>query len=261
MQRDSGRLVAGWHLKFYIFANIRSKLKKYNDRTTIMYVKPNKRKNNKHLKITKFDINWDAKFLELQLFHKRFGHCNVPQYWSENKILGGWVIRQRSYQQYLSPERYDKLKSIGFIFDLPDYWWKQKYNELKKYYHKNGHTEVPKGNGPYESLAEWVGKQRGDYKKKLARLTPNKIAKLNKLNFYWGVNTTPWQKRFEELKAFKKKYKHCRVKQRWEENPKLAAWVATQRTKQKYGVLKPEYFELLDGIGFIWKIKNRKIKQ
>lgn len=78
-----------------------------------MRVKPDKKKNRRHVEITKFDINWDAKYNELLLFRKRFGHCNVPQRWSENKTLGSWVIRQRSYQAYLSPDRYDNLTHIA----------------------------------------------------------------------------------------------------------------------------------------------------
>ncbi len=226
-----------------------------------MYVKPDKKKNRKRIGITKFDINWDAKFSELFLFRERFGHCNVPQYWRKNKTLGGWVIRQRAYQKYLSPDRYDKLKNIGFIFDLHKYWWQQKYKELRKFYRQHGHCEVPQGSGSLESLAEWVSKQRRDYKKKYTRLTPKKIEKLNKLNFYWGVCIIPWQQRYEELKEFKSKNNHCRVPQLWKENPSFAAWVSVQRNKQKYGKLKPEYFQLLDSIGFTWKIKNRKIKQ
>ena len=162
-----------------------------------MLVKPDKRKNIKRKIITKFDINWDARYSELLSYRKRFGHCNVPQYWNKNKSLGGWVIHQRAYGEYLSPERYDKLKRIGFIFDLPEYWWQKKYKELKKYHRKHGHCKVPKGSGPFVSLAEWVGKQRGDYKNKLARLTSEKIEKLNYLNFYWGVRRTPWNNRFE----------------------------------------------------------------
>lgn len=81
-----------------------------------MRVKPDKKKNQKRTKITKFDINWDAKYSELLLFRERFGHCNVPQYWSENKSLGGWVIRQRSYQVYLRNQNIFSYWTVSGLF-------------------------------------------------------------------------------------------------------------------------------------------------
>lgn len=41
-------------------------------------------------------MDWDQYFEELKAFKARFGHCNVPRGYKENKKLGRWVDKQRS---------------------------------------------------------------------------------------------------------------------------------------------------------------------
>ena len=83
---------------------------------------------------------WDEKYQQLELFHKAYGHCNVPSTWSKNPSLAVWVKFQR--RQYkircngrgngsgrkfddisssnvnaLTDERIQRLMSLGFVFD------------------------------------------------------------------------------------------------------------------------------------------------
>ncbi len=220
-----------------------------------MLVKLQERKNKRRLTTNQFDINWDMRFNEIKLFKERFGHTNVPQYWKENKSLGGWVIHQRAYREYLSPDRKEKLLSLGFIWNLPDYRWEVKYKELKKYKKKHGTCDVPKGKSKDIQLAEWVGKQRRDYKKGYKRLSPEKIQKLEAIDFNWGANITPWAERFNELKEFSKRFGYTAVPCRWRENPQLAAWVSIQRRKYNVGQLLEDRIKLLESIDFKWRLK------
>lgn len=57
---------------------------------------------------------------------------------------------------------------------------------------------------------------------------------------------------FEDLLAFKAKYRHCNVPTNSTENPPLGRWVAAQRYKRRIGVLPQELVEALDAIGFVW---------
>ena len=217
-----------------------------------MPITAEERKRRRRVAVTKFEIAWNSRFNELILFKERFGHCIVPQNWSENKSLGMWVIHQRTHKKRLSPDHVSKLNSLGFVWNMPDYWWTQKYLELVKFKVKFGHCEVPKGKGPYMQLAEWVGKQRGDYKQKLKRLTTERIKILNDVGFYWGVRNTPWEERYKQLEAFKLHFGHCNVPQQWKENPPLGAWAVFQRKKHKQNKLLPHQFKLLDNLGFRW---------
>lgn len=210
----------------------------------------------KKVSVSRFDLDWQAKFWELKAFRDKFGHCNVPQHWPDNPSLGRWVIRQRVRQDKLPAERIERLNSIGFIWDLPEYWWECKYNELLAFKEKFGHCNVSNGISGYKALAEWVIKQRKDFKNKEKRLDAGKIKKLNDIAFNWGtIQRVSWEYRYKELKEFKSEHGHCRVPQRWKENSALANWVAIQRRDRKK--LSPKKTALLDELGFEWVIKKR----
>ena len=63
-----------------------------------------------------FESAWEKMFGMLIDYKKRFGNCNVPQGWSEDPKLGRWVSTQRKLYKNgkLSPERIQRLKSVGF---------------------------------------------------------------------------------------------------------------------------------------------------
>jgi hypothetical protein len=66
---------------------------------------------------------WDELLSELADYHKIHGHCNVPQYYSENNKLGGWVQTQRKQYKlhlkgmssFMTTYRIQKLESLGFF--------------------------------------------------------------------------------------------------------------------------------------------------
>ncbi|HBX50142.1 MAG: hypothetical protein A2275_06050 [Bacteroidetes bacterium RIFOXYA12_FULL_35_11] len=64
--------------------------------------------------LNKFEISWNNNYFLLCDFRKHFGHCDVPQNWDENPVLGRWVIRQRVYKRRLTEERVNQLNRIGF---------------------------------------------------------------------------------------------------------------------------------------------------
>ena len=61
------------------------------------------------------------------------------------------------------------------------------------------------------------------------RLTKKeRIAKLKSIDFVWEV-VSAWEKRFHELKDYRKKYGHCLVPQNYQQNKQLANWVNNQK--------------------------------
>jgi hypothetical protein len=70
---------------------------------------------------------WKMRFLELQAFHKKQGHCNVTKH-TKNVVLLKWMDEQRAiYRQklqgkltILSDERIEQLNNLGFDWRLPD---------------------------------------------------------------------------------------------------------------------------------------------
>ncbi len=71
--------------------------------------------------IDKLGFSWDLRFGELRKYRERFGDCNVPSNWTENKQLGRWVRRQRAKykEETLSKDRIKHLEDIGFAWTYP----------------------------------------------------------------------------------------------------------------------------------------------
>ena len=70
----------------------------------------------------KGNILWEEKFQELLQYKEKFGHCQIPIKWNENKILGRWVSTQRKdYKNWkegnrslMTDERRRRLEDVGF---------------------------------------------------------------------------------------------------------------------------------------------------
>jgi hypothetical protein len=64
-----------------------------------------------------------------------------------------------------------------------------------------------------------------------------------------------WNKRYEQLVEFKRKHDHCRVPKRYREDMSLGAWVGNQRRYHVTNKIPIDRKELLDEIGFVWKVR------
>lgn len=62
---------------------------------------------------------WEQMFAILEEFRKRYGHCNVPQKWTENRQLGKWVNTQRTHAKLgkIRTDRRERLDALGFAWD------------------------------------------------------------------------------------------------------------------------------------------------
>ena len=83
-------------------------------------------------------------------------------------------------------------------------------------------------------------------------LDADRVKKLNDIRFVWDVHEKRWWDRYQELLDFKKFHGHCNVPNQYPENPILARWVGTQRSKKSKGILNKDYERLLTDIGFKW---------
>ena len=62
-----------------------------------------------------------------------------------------------------------------------------------------------------------------------------------------------WSEQYAELKEYKAKHGNCKVRR---DHPVLGYWVNNQRTKR--GELSPERVALLDDIGFVWNMQDKR---
>lgn len=154
--------------------------------------------NNKTSHQVRYDQIWNKKFQLLQKYKQTHGHCCVPQH---SKTLGRWVNTQREHYQLfrknkkcvMTDERIYLLESIGFKWNSHQNQWFQRFEQLKSFQKKHGHTIVSQRRGG--KLGLWVQTQRIQYqlfgkKGKRSSMTQERIDLLESVGFQWNVTVS-----------------------------------------------------------------------
>jgi superfamily II DNA or RNA helicase len=204
---------------------------------------------------------WDEWFAKLVEFKRGHDHCNVPRDWPKDPKLGLWVNSQRMARKRneLSNERVCRLNEHGFSWDPKTDLWEQRFSELVRFKNENGDCLVPSASPQYRKLSTWVSTQR-EFKKR-EKLDADRIRRLEEQGFVWNIKDAAWEAMSAELIKFWKAREDCNVPQGWPENPKLGAWVNTQRLFRKKGKvsrLTSERIKRLDALGFQWEVKRNR---
>jgi hypothetical protein len=150
------------------------------------------------------DRAWDRLFNDLREYRKAHGTCDVPKNWPPHPKLARWVARQRFWMRryILRPDRRSRLEEIGFgaptapaANPLPvaprpagrrELSWHAYYGALKRFRSARGHSNVPRRSAEDPKLARWVSYQRQLHKS--GRLSPDRIALLESIEFAWSGN-------------------------------------------------------------------------
>jgi hypothetical protein len=216
--------------------------------------------------------NWEKKFEQLLTYKKRFGHCDVPARWPENRPLAHWVDNQRCFRRrgQLREDRIRRLDQVGLSWStrfhpgipreqlrhhvrtLEDYW-DEMFAKLVRFKQKHGHCSVPKNDGVGSHLNMWVRRRRAEWRQGLLR--KDRQRRLEQLGFDLKHRKFSWEKKFERLLAYKKRFGHCDVPARWPKDRPLAHWVDSQRGFRRRGMLSQERIQQLDEIGFTWSTR------
>lgn len=140
--------------------------------------------------------------------------------------------------------------------------WDKMFAVVEDYKGENGNCLVPARYAVTPALGRWVMTQRHQYQRLGDRLdshlTPERIAKLNDIDFAWSVHGDQWDKMFDLVVVYKGKNGNCNVPTVYEANPKLDRWVHIQRQQYRQldegrgAGLTPERIAKLKRIGFSW---------
>ena len=137
---------------------------------------------------------WMERYNELKAFETENGRTNVPR----SHPLGRWVHDQRSLRRRnkLSDDHKDLLDKIGFNWGKPQTpSWIERYNKLKAFEKKNGHTNVPRSH----PLRYWAYVQRRLWRRN--ELSDDHKDLLDKIGFNWGKPQTACKDRHNKLDA------------------------------------------------------------
>ena len=199
---------------------------------------------------------WEKNFKLLLEYRDIYSHINVPAKEIHKVIpewerkLGKWCGTQRQFYKngWLSEYRINKLNSIGFNFSLNRSIFESHFNDLLKFKEKYGHLVVPLKCDDFPSLGPWVAAIRNK------KIPTERKKRLNSIGFVWDVLEANWQRRYQEVKEYKKKHGTFRIADR-KKLINLHSWMIRMRTAKRYGrtdELSEERIKLLDDIGFNW---------
>ena len=154
----------------------------------------------------------------------------------------------------MSQQRIELLERIGFQWAIREAKnedaWESRYSQLQAFKASHGDCNVPTQWPENPQLGRWVSQQR--QARKAETLQPERQRRLDALGFDWRSDShkEEWATRFEQLKAYKQRFGHCRIPVKWPEDPQLGVWVTNLRHRQKRGKLSPEKESMLAEIGF-----------
>jgi hypothetical protein len=144
--------------------------------------------------------------------------------------------------------------------------WTEKFEELIEFRNQYGHCLVPNAFPDNPALAQWVKRQRYQYKLKKegkrSTMSDERIGALEEIGFVWDSHSAVWDERYNELIQYKKIKGDCNVPSRYRDNKQLAVWVKRQRRQYKfYCENKPssmtrERIGSLEAIGFEWDLRR-----
>ena len=224
--------------------------------------------------------NWLEMYDKLIKYKEEHHHCNVSKGDKDHKQLGLWVKSQRKAYALLKkgtqsamtnePERIEMLEKIGFVWNKNKADWLEMYDKLVEYKEEHHHCNVSKGDKDHKQLGQWVVNQRADYarlkKGTQSAMTnePERIEMLEKIGFVWNKKKADWLEMYDKLIEYKEEHHHCNVPYMYgdKDHKQLGLWVSTQRSqyrnkqegKQSSMTNEPERIEMLEVIGFVWRL-------
>jgi hypothetical protein len=148
--------------------------------------------------------------------------------------------------------------------------WELKLEELITYRKKTGHCLVPHNWGENTPLAQWVNRQRYQYKLKMrgehSTMTTKRENILEEMGFVWSSHAAVREERLNEIRDFSKTFGHCNVPSAWKENRKLSVWVKSQRRQYKLfrrgenrSTMTQDRIDKLTDLGFVWNPRSMEL--
>ena len=147
---------------------------------------------------------------QLLRFKEEFGHCIVPNYYSDNPSLGHWYNAMRcahnrikkgsktdrnlspsKTDRNLSPDRIERLEDFFFKWHVHDASFEKRCHELVAFKKEFGHCNVPRSYKGNPSLRNWCNIMRNAYSKKQkgnkirSNLSQDRIERLEEIGFEW----------------------------------------------------------------------------
>ncbi len=214
---------------------------------------------------------WTDRFKEAKAFRMKYGHCRIPEDFSENVGLGRWAKRQRSqYKFFLRTRKQQQHASASSskstMIPYPSVPLKgisciNEHREPERLHQHLIHSSsmVVKGstgmtidgtkrrNDGFENCLKVAPPERCN------PLTDERIRLLDGIGFVWDLQASDWFNRFDQLVHFQNTHGNVDVPQKYPQNQSLSNWIRTQRRRYLKGMMPQNRIALLNQIGFVWE--------
>ncbi|KAG7340228.1 helicase domain protein [Nitzschia inconspicua] len=143
--------------------------------------------------------------------------------------------------------------------------WDDRFQELMAFRQEHGHLLVPHSYSSNQKLAQWVKRQRHQYKRKHtghhSTLTDEREEKLRAVGFIFDSHRAVWYARYETLKSYYLANGHCGIPSKFEDGS-LNVWIKHQRRQYllfmngEKSTMTEQRIAALNSIGFNWNPRN-----
>lgn len=143
--------------------------------------------------------------------------------------------------------------------------WADRFQELEMFRAVHGNCHVPHSFPENQQLAQWVKRQRYQYKLKQmnrsSTLTDDRKEMLEAIGFVWDSHKAAWEEKYEALLSFFARHGHTNVPSNYEDKT-LAIWIKCQRRQYKLckkglkSTINAERINKMNSLGFVWNPRN-----
>lgn len=150
------------------------------------------------------NAKWERNYLRAAEYYREHGDLMVPATYKtrDGYPLGGWIRnlrRSRRAGNTLTAEQTERLDAIGMFWgSRRDEEWESNFTEAEKYYRRHGDLNPASGyrTAGGKALGKWVADLRLQRKRGEARLTTERIARLDSIGMVWEKPDS-WEYRYE----------------------------------------------------------------
>lgn len=197
---------------------------------------------------------WMGYYARAERYYEEHGDLVVPSgYETDGLKLGAWISSQRESYALgrLSDGQVRLLDGIGMSWDRYESKWEKGFGYCKRYVEEHGDINDVPADFEYDGhkLAVWIRAQR--YRKRIGKLAPERIARLESIGFAWDKNQASWEKGYAHAAEYLRMHGSLKMPRGYvcEDGFKLKYWLNNQQTKMRNGKLGKEQTEKLMAIG------------
>lgn len=169
---------------------------------------------------------WKNRLTALTRFIQTHGHMRIPRE-RPYRQLAAWVGNVRKRKGELSPKKLRELKQVGFVWAPFEDVWRNGLEELKKFVKRHGHANVPASRSRRSPAAGFLLLARKLYR--TGKLTADRQRELESLGVVWNLMDDSWERRYQQLREFHRRFGHVQIPMKRPEYKKLKRWLRRQK--------------------------------